>query len=93
MRCFIFFFAFLIKQSKIYVAVATLGGRCNVFSFVRTVRTSLGPLAAHTHVLRVPSLLALIILDLSNATARTMPSWPLRVMLHSPVVRSVTAMT
>lgn len=51
-----------------------------------------GPLAAHTQVLSVPSSLALMILDLSNATASTMPSWPRRVMVHSPVVRSVTVM-
>ena len=31
-----------------------------------------------------------MILDLSKATASTMPSWPLRVMVQSPVVRSVT---
>lgn len=53
---------------------------------------SFGPLAAHTQVLNVPSSPALMILDLSKATASTMPSWPLRVMVHSPVVRSVTVM-
>lgn len=54
--------------------------------------TCFGPLAAHTQVLSVPSSLALMILDLSNATASTMPSWPRRVIVRSPVVRSVTVM-
>lgn len=40
----------------------------------------------------MPSSLALMIFDLSKATASTMPSWPLSVMVHSPVVRSVTVM-
>lgn len=68
-----------------------------VFEFLSTLAPFLslacfGPLTAHTQVLRVPSSLALMILVLSNATARTMPSWPRRVMVHSPVVRSVTVM-